>query len=295
MRGTATNHIVGDGWWAWMIALKGGDTSIGVVFDERRVKWPEGGSVAQRLKDFLMQHPVAREMMAGAEWTEGDIHWRRNLPYYSTTYAGDGFVLVGDAAAFMDPFYSPGMDWISFTSTCATELILAQQRGEPMAEKVMRHNKTFVNSHDRWFHAVYHNKYDYMGDWELMRLAFLMDLGMYYLGVAAQPFKRGRVGLTEPIFSTPPSIPFFYLMRTYNRRFSKIANARRERGCFGHKNHGHRFMFRGYTFAKESIRPIVGAVLQWFWIELKEGWRTWFSKREATQPMPAMAPKIAMQ
>jgi putative cardiolipin synthase len=29
------------------------------------------------------------------EWIDGDVLWRRNLPYFSTTYAGDGFALVG--------------------------------------------------------------------------------------------------------------------------------------------------------------------------------------------------------
>ena len=37
VRGTATNHFMGDGWWAWCIPLKGGETSIGVVFFERGV------------------------------------------------------------------------------------------------------------------------------------------------------------------------------------------------------------------------------------------------------------------
>ena len=61
-----------------------------------------------------------------------------------------------------------------------------------------------------------------------MRLAFLMDLGLYYVGVASQPFKRGVVGLTEPgwIPDTPPSVPVFYFMRAYNRRFAQIARAR---------------------------------------------------------------------
>src|SRR5262249_52104659 len=35
IRATATNHLVGPGWWAWCIPLKGGDVSIGVVFDQR--------------------------------------------------------------------------------------------------------------------------------------------------------------------------------------------------------------------------------------------------------------------
>jgi flavin-dependent dehydrogenase len=294
IRGTATNHLMGDGWWAWLIALKGGDVSIGVVFDQRRVHWPEGGTMAQRLKDFLMQHPVGRELMADAQWTDGDVHWRKNLPYYSTTYAGDGFSLVGDASAFLDPFYSPGMDWISFTATCTAELILAQQRGEPIAERIEQHNRTFVRSYERWFQAIYQDKYDYLGDFQLMRLAFLMDLGLYYLGVASQPFKRGVVGLTEPVYSTPPSVPVFYWMRAYNRRFAKIAQSRRERNCLGRMNKGNRFMFKGYTFTGGSIFPIMGAVRTWFWIELTEGWRTWFTKREPA-PMPQMPVKVAMK
>ena len=135
VRGTATNHVIGDGWWSWWIPLKGGDMSVGVVFDQRLVDWPQDGrGIGERLKAFLMEHPVGREMLVDAVWDESDVHWRKNLAYYSTTFAGDGFVLVGDAAAFMDPFYSPGMDWISFTATSAAELITAQRRGEPMRE-----------------------------------------------------------------------------------------------------------------------------------------------------------------
>lgn len=295
IRGTATNHLMGDGWWAWMIALKGGDMSVGVVFDQRLVKWPENGSVAQRLKDFLMQHPVAREMMADAQWNEGDVHWRKNLPYYSTTYAGDGFSLVGDAAAFLDPFYSPGMDWISFTATTTAELILAQQRGEPLAERLARHNRDFTRSYDRWFQAVYQDKYEYFGEFDLMKLAFLLDLGLYYLGVAAQPFKRGKMGLLEPVFSTLPSTPFFYFMRTYNRRFASIARARRARNCRARKNNCHRFMFGGFTFARNSALPIFSAMISWGLLELREGWRTWFQKRERVDAVPEMPAKVAMK
>ena len=49
-----------------------------------------------------------------AQWQEGDVHWRKQLPYSSRLYAGDGFALVGDAGAFLDPFYSPGLDWMAF-------------------------------------------------------------------------------------------------------------------------------------------------------------------------------------
>jgi flavin-dependent dehydrogenase len=69
-RNTATNHVIGDGWWSWWIPLRGGDVSVGVVFDQRLVDWPQdGGKLGERLKTFLMKHPVAREILVDARLT----------------------------------------------------------------------------------------------------------------------------------------------------------------------------------------------------------------------------------
>jgi len=282
IRGTATNHFVGKGWWAWCIPLKGGDVSIGVVFDQRLVTWPEHGSLGQRLKDFLGEHPVAREIMKEAQWREGDVHWRRNLPYYATTFAGDGFALVGDAAGFLDPFYSPGMDWIGFTTWRTAELILAQQQGKDLKPLITAHNREFANSYARWFQALYQDKYEYMGEFDLMRLAFLLDLGFYYFGIASQPFKYGAAAFSEPPFSRPVSLPFFWLMRAYNRRLSQIAQSRRKREKLGSRNHGRRFLFPGYMFGRNIGYWVVRAMAGWGWLEIREGWRSWFSARSAS-------------
>jgi hypothetical protein len=237
--------------------------------------------------------------MANAQWRQGDVHWRKNLPYYSTTFAGDGFALVGDASAFLDPFYSPGMDWVSFTSYAAADLILAQQRGEDLIPRLNKHNKDFGGSYRKWFEALYQDKYEYMGDYDLMRLAFLFDVGFYYLGVASQPYKRGAKALLEPVFSTTPSVPFFHFIRTYNRRFARIARSRRRRNQFGKHNDRCRFLFRGYTFAPNSAWSLVRAGAGWLRLELLEGWRTWFEPSptkaaspavtEAKQPKPQLA------
>jgi hypothetical protein len=225
------------------------------------------------------------------------VHWRKNLPYYSTTFAGDGFALVGDAAAFIDPFYSPGMDWISFTTSSSAELILAQQRGAEMAPLIQKHNRDFSRSYSWWFQAIYQDKYEYMGDYDLMRTAFMLDLGFYYMGIASQPFKRGPRALLEPMFSTPPSVPFFHFIRAYNRRFARMARARRRRNLWGKGNHARRFLFRGYTFSPVSCWFIGKALARWALLEFTEGWRSWFEKRPAagiqeepqwrSEPVPA--------
>jgi flavin-dependent dehydrogenase len=287
IRGTATNHVVGDGWWSWWIPLKGGDVSVGAVFDQRLVRWPqEGGKLGERLKHFLMQHPVGREMLADAELIEGDVHWRKDLAYYSTKFSGDGFVLVGDAAGFIDPFYSPGMDWISFTAINAVELISTQRRGESIAGRIENHNNVFAMSYHRWFQAVYQDKYEYLGEYDLMRLAFLLDLGLYYLGIVSQPFKMGIKGLHAPPFSEPLSRPVFALMRTYNRRFAQIARRRRRLNLLGKTNRAKRCLANGFTLSRSDIRLIAKTLVQWLWLELREGWRTWGGDGGGEVPVP---------
>ncbi|RYD77060.1 MAG: NAD(P)/FAD-dependent oxidoreductase [Verrucomicrobiaceae bacterium] len=297
VRGTATNHIIGDGWWSWWIPLKGGDLSVGIVFDQRLVEWPQSSApLGQRLKEFLLRHPVARELLADAEYEEGDIHWRRNLAYYSTTFAGDGFVLVGDAAAFMDPFYSPGMDWISFTTSSAADLISAQLRGEPMAERVARFNREFALSHRSWFEALYKDKYEYMGEWDLMSLAFRLDLGLYYFGIVSQPFKYGEKALLSPPFSKTISRPFFHLIRKYNQRFAEIARRRRAHNGRGKNNRGRRCLIPGYTMKPGDLLVVLGALLGWGWLEITEGWRSWFKKtpqRNVSDLQRSAAPPVA--
>jgi hypothetical protein len=154
-----------------------------------------------------------------------------------------------------------------------------------------KHNRDFALSYQRWFAALYRDKYEYLGEYDLLCLAFLLDLGFYYLGVASQPFKRGKRALCEPVFTSWRSTPFYLLMRTYNRRFAEMARSRRERARLGRRNAGRRFMFRGYTFARTSALPILAALSGWARLELTEGWRSWWRRPVvADEPHPLLTP-----
>ena len=238
---------------------------------------------------MLNTHPTGRALLEEATWQEGDVHFRRNLAYSSTTHATDGAVLVGDAAGFIDPFYSPGMDWISFTTSAAAALIDASFRGKPVAPRVTRHNENFIQSYDRWFKALYLNKYYYMGDYELMTLAFRLDLGLYYLGIVTQPFTHGNRVLETPPFAHPKSHWAFKLMAFYNRRFVAMAQSRHARGVWGRHNDRRYFGFISYEFNRRLPFRVTGLLMLWLGLECREGWRTWFSSAPAAaslQPKP---------
>src|SRR5206468_7527318 len=146
------------------------------------------------------------------------------------------------------------------TVSSAAQLIVSQRRGQDIRPGLTKHNLDFSRSYARWFAALYRDKYEYLGEYDLLRLAFLLDLGLYYFGVASQPFKHGKKALCKPVFATPVSTPFFHLMRAYNARFARIARTRRRRHRLGRQNAGRRFMFQGYTFAPSSVTPIFKAL-----------------------------------
>ncbi len=274
-RYTATNHLTGLGWWAWVIPLKGGDVSIGVVFDQRIADLPEGPSLPVRLREMLTSHPVGAEILADATWHERDVHFRRNLSYRSTVFAGKGFALVGDAAGFMDPFYSPGMDWITYTTNATAALIDDCLRGKPSAPRIARHNERFTTSYDRWFRAIYKDKYFYMADQELMTLAMRLDLNLYYLGVVTQPYKLGPSALERPSFASRESKLPGRFITLYNRRLAAIARDRLRRGVWGRTNAHHHTMLSFFLDRWLPLR-VVGNLASYLSLELREGWRTWF-------------------
>ena len=276
VRSSATNHLTGYGWWAWVIPLRGGDVSIGVTFDQRLCALPPGGRLADRLKALLLTHPAGRELFSAAVCRDHDVHFRSQLAYDSTTYAVDGAVLVGDAAAFMDPFYSPGMDWIAFSASAAAALIDASLGGKPAGPLAARHTLNFTRAYGRWFRALYQDKYYYLGDHELMLIAFRLDLGMYYLGAVHHVFRHGAAGLEVPGFARPGAAGPAAFMALYNRRLAAIAQDRRRRGTWGRRNRRQYFPFTSYEFNARLVPRIAAAALHWAALELREGWRTWF-------------------
>ncbi|MEE9404287.1 MAG: NAD(P)/FAD-dependent oxidoreductase [Algisphaera sp.] len=291
-RNTATNHLIGDGWWAWIIPLKNGDTSIGVTWDKRYFEWPrqgkngESGTLTEQLVSVVNSHPVGRRVIRDAEWIEGDIHILKNLSYVSDGFAGDGFTQVGDAAGFIDPFYSMGLDAMAMTAMLSVDLILAQQSGQCIQDMLVKHNTVLRNTYDRWNQAIYRNKYAYMGDFELMRAAFLNDIGLYYFGLVMPPYRSGGATLKDGMFHGKIAQPFFWYIRWVNRRLAAMGTVRRQRGTFGRKNAKHRMLIPGFAFDSGLAKTCLKVVWLMFKLELTEGWRSWRPAKEKGEKTP---------
>ena len=79
--------------------------------------------MSEKLLHFLNDNPLTKELLEHAELCPDDIRMYGHLPYLVDEVVGDGWSLVGDAAGFLDPFYSPGLDQMAFSVSAAIDLI----------------------------------------------------------------------------------------------------------------------------------------------------------------------------
>ena len=239
-RRLGTNHYMGFGYWIWVIPLGNGETSIGVVFDMRLVDLHQSKNRSEEFIAFLRAIPALAELLEGAEPRLDDFRFYGHLPYVTKQYMGKGWALVGDAAAFLDPYYSPGLDHAAFSVEATVEIIRKSARGEDVSETIAEHNRTFVRSYHRFFEAAYRDKYYYMGEADLLAASFLLDTGHYYIFVVMPAYRFMKKFLWMPVLGPKPAFFSYHLMSLYNRRFKAIALSRRAAGEAGARNNGRR-------------------------------------------------------
>lgn len=239
-RRLATNHYMGFGYWVWVIPLGNGETSIGVVFDRRLVPLHESKDREGDFRRFLASIPSLAELLEGAELRTEDLRFYAFLPYVTRQYMGQGWALLGDAAVFLDPYYSPGLDHAAFSVEATTEILKRDATGEAIAPRIAEHNATFVRSYHRFFRAVYCDKYYYMGEHDLLSASFLLDTAHYYIFVVIPAYRiLGRFHWM-PVLGPRLAFVSYHLMRLYNRRLKRIALLRRAVGEAERRNDGRR-------------------------------------------------------
>jgi flavin-dependent dehydrogenase len=246
-RSWATNHLFGHGWWCWIIPLRGGDVSAGVVYDSRIFKLGDGASLGERLHAHILSNPVGREIFGEARIIEGDVHALSMLPYHSEKVCGDGWAMVGDAAGFIDPLYSPGLDFCSYTSYFVADLLARGLAGEDLAEAIGYYNEQYPVMYRYWFETLFKDKYYYMGDADLMSAALLLDVSSYYFGLVIPAYRDPEKAFLDLPFHGLGGRVFGGMMKFYNCRLVALGKRRWATGYYGRRNAGWRELYDGFV------------------------------------------------
>jgi flavin-dependent dehydrogenase len=99
--------------WFWFIPLADGVTSVGLVTDGSVVRGC-GLSAEALLEESLRRCPAAHARVRNARRIS-PVMSASDYSYNCREVAGDGYLLLGDAAAFIDPIFSSGV-WLAMSS-----------------------------------------------------------------------------------------------------------------------------------------------------------------------------------
>lgn len=184
-RWRSTNHLVGPGYWVWLIPLSSGAHSVGIVADSRMHPL-ESMNTFEGALGWLHEHqPTLAQQVAARRDRLLDFAFLRKFSHgCSRVFSADRWAITGEAGVFLDPFYSPGSDFIAISNTYITELIARDRNGAALAPHVRLYERMYFSFYENTL-SLYQDQYPLFGDAEVMPLKVLWDYA-YYWGVLCQ-------------------------------------------------------------------------------------------------------------
>jgi flavin-dependent dehydrogenase len=195
----STNHLMGVGYWVWLIPLGSGSTSFGIVGDATLHPYNRLNRFDKAL-DWLRAHEPQCARVTEEDRDRGDVEDFLALRHYAhgcaRVYSQDRWLLTGEAGVFTDPFYSPGSDFIGISNGYITDLITRERRGDDIGDRLERFNTDYLRLFEA-FLRVYTGQYPLMGNAQVMTAKAAWDNACYWAITAVLFFQRR---LTEPEF-----------------------------------------------------------------------------------------------
>jgi len=188
-RRLSTNHLMGEGYWVWLIPLAKGRTSIGIVSEERQHPFSELHTF-ELAEQWLERHePQCAAVVRRYADRRMDFRAIKNFSYDSSqAFSSDRWCLVGEAGVFVDPLYSPGSDFIGIANGFARELITRELDGDRIDEVAEVYDQVY-RSLGRTYMMTYHRQYSLMGNGRVMSVKVVWDFAMYWGGIALVYFR----------------------------------------------------------------------------------------------------------
>ena len=120
------------GGWTWNIPLADSLASVGAVVDSETAQPGIAGSgLPAFFQEQVKRAPHASRMLAGADLVAGPFVVK-DWSYTSEQVVGDGWVLVGDAACFVDPLFSSGVHLALMSAVLAAAYVHAARTDQTM-------------------------------------------------------------------------------------------------------------------------------------------------------------------
>ena len=235
-RRLSTNHFMYPGYWLWLIPLRNGITSVGIV--QEREQWSAERHKPEGFLSFLREHRAMREIL-GEEPELMDLQAFAQLAFQTRRFFGkERWACVGDSGAFTDPFYSPGSDFIAFENDLTADLIRRDLAGEDIDKRVDLYDEYMKFRYDITL-VIYQGLYPSLGSYGLFRAKAFFDTAIYYNLVFDSYVKDEHLDSRHIRSSLRRRGFVLEMLQSYNGLFRNTAEALRSQGRYFEQNSGH--------------------------------------------------------
>ncbi|MBG3851517.1 NAD(P)/FAD-dependent oxidoreductase [Xanthomonas sp. WHRI 8391] len=191
-RWRSTNHMCGPGYWFWLIPLSSGAHSLGIVCDAS-LHPLETMNTHEKAMTWLRTHqPQVAATLDKADYRLQDFLFLRNFSYgCKQVFSPQRWALTGEAGLFLDPFYSPGSDFIAISNTYICELIGRDRAGKSLSPYAELYQQLYFSFYENTL-TLYQDQYALFGDAQVMPVKVIWDY-TYYWSLLAPLFCSGRI------------------------------------------------------------------------------------------------------
>ncbi len=190
-RWRSTNHMCGPGYWAWLIPLASGAHSLGIVCDPALHPL---GSIDTHDKAMAWLHRHQPRVAASLErpgHALRDFRFMRHFSHGCRQVFGNRWALTGEAGLFLDPFYSPGSDFIAIANSFVCDLVGRDRAGQPVEGRAGLYQQLYFSFYANTM-TLFRGQYPLFGDDRVMPLKIIWDYGFYW-ALLAPMFFSGRI------------------------------------------------------------------------------------------------------
>lgn len=191
-RWRSTNHLCGPGYWFWMIPLASDVHSLGIVCDAQMHPLDTINSHDKAMAWLREHQPRVAQALDGPEHPVRDFRFLRHFTHdCEQVFSADRWAITGEAGLFLDPFYSPGSDFIAISNGYICELIGQDRAGERIGAHAGLYQQLLFSFFDNTM-SLYRNQYPLFGDALVMPLKVAWDY-TYYWSVLAPLYTAGKI------------------------------------------------------------------------------------------------------
>ena len=176
----STNHLMGRGYWVWLIPLGSGNTSVGIVTDDDiHPHNTYGKSYEQALEWLQVNEPELWEFIR--DEPPLDFLSLKRYSYASAqVFSHQRWSCVGEAGFFLDPLYSVGSDFIAVTNTLTVELIRRDRAGTLTEALAADYNRLVLENLFLIFLGYYEGTYRTFGHPQIFTPKLTWDTAIYW-------------------------------------------------------------------------------------------------------------------